>query len=61
MILYDIFKVLSNDITVLVRDQHKDVIFFGYLHDIHSKYLMCTVIELKPLSVHEIVIYIIER
>ena len=61
MILYDIFKVLSDDISVLVRNQENTVIFYGSLNAIHSKYLMCSVTKLRPLDCHEVVIYIIER
>ena len=61
MILYDVFKVLSDNVSVLVRNQENIGIFSGSLNSIPSMYFMWSVTEIKPLSKSVLMIYIIEK
>lgn len=58
MLLFELYKVLSDEIQALIFDSKDEVIYYGLLNKLDIDIMQSRVTYLKPINIHEILIKI---
>ena len=58
MLLFELYKVLYDNTSVLIYDHTDSIIYYGFLDKLDVDILQSRVKFLRPISVHEILIKI---